>query len=197
MLQLLLIDVALCALLVAVAGCFLLWRRRRRHLQTGDRQETAAEPAGDGMAGRDTAVVPGFGEDPAEPDLAAGAPAEPERAAPPQVSVATGPAPDPDGQGTELNGARPGLNGAGPEPEGLRAQRDGQRAEPQASGAAGEAAGPDRPEAPRAAPNGRPAAGAATAGDPIGSYYDEADQAMSDYLAALGWTEEPGPRHPG
>ena len=38
---------------------------------------------------------------------------------------------------------------------------------------------------------GSPAAANATVSDRIGSYYDEADRAMSDYLAAMGWAEEP------
>ena len=193
MIQLLLIDVALCALLVVVAGCIMLWRRRCRRdqaaMRAGEPPGTAAELAGDGTAGRDTAVVPGFGDDP-EPDLGVSAPAEPEQAAPSQVSGMTGPASDPGGRVTELNGARP-------EPNGLRAQRDGPRAEPQANGATGPAPDPDRPDSPRAASNGQPAAGAATAGDRIGSYYDEADRAMADYLAAMGWTEEPETRRTG
>ena len=41
-------------------------------------------------------------------------------------------------------------------------------------------------------PGEQPATADAVAeSDPIGSYYDEADRAMSDYLAALGWSEEP------
>ena len=199
MLQLLLIDVALCALLVVVAGCIMWWRWRGRRSRAGDRPGTAAELAEDGMAGRDTAVVPGFGDYPAEPDRdvgtpagpdrGAGTPAWPEQAAPSLVSRVTGPAPDPGGPGIELNGSRPG-------PNGRRPSRAGQRAEPRANGAAGQAPDPDRPAAeagaPRAAPNGQPAADPPTASDRIGSYYDEADRAMADYLAAMGWTEEPG-----
>jgi hypothetical protein len=29
-------------------------------------------------------------------------------------------------------------------------------------------------------------------GERIGGYYEEADRAVADYLAASGWTEEPG-----
>lgn len=36
------------------------------------------------------------------------------------------------------------------------------------------------------------AAGAVTIGERIGGYYEQADQPLADYLAALGWTEEPG-----
>jgi hypothetical protein len=198
MLELLLIDVALCVLLVVLAGCIMMVRRRRRHDQTAARAEEgpgkAAELSGNGMARRETAVVPGFGDDPAASDLDAGAPAEPEHAARSQVSRTTGPAPGPDGPRAERNGPRPATDparaatdGARPGPAGPQAERNG--------APDGARAGPDTPGA---APNGRPAAaGAATAGDPIGSYYDEADRSMSDYLAALGWTEEPGPRHTG
>ena len=191
MLQLLLIDVALCALLVVVAGGIMLWRWRRRRGQAGDRQRTAAEPAGDAMAGRGTAVVPGFGDGPAEPDLGARPPAEPGPAAPSRFSGVTGPAPGPAGPRAKLNGARPELNGRRP-------HRDGQQAGPRANGATGRVPDQDRPEAETgaapAASNGQSAGGAATASDRIGSYYDEADRAMADYLAAMGWTEEPQTR---
>jgi hypothetical protein len=192
--ELLLLDVALCVLLVMLAGCVMMVRRRRRRNQAaaraGEGQGTAAELTGNGMVRRETAVVPGFGEYPAEPDLDGSAPAEPEHAARSQVSRATGPPPDPDGPRAERNGARAGPDGARARPDGPRAERNGARAGPD-----GARAGPDTPGA---APNGQPAAaGAATASDPIGSYYDEADRAMSDYLAALGWTEEPGTRHTG
>lgn len=184
MLQLILIDVALCALLVAVAGCIMLVRRRRRRhqdpMRAAERQGTAFELAGDGMAGHETAVVPGFGDGWAEPDPGANVPAEAKQAAEPRASGATGSALDPDGP---------------------PAERPAPRAEPQANGAADPARDPGGPQiepgAPRAAPNGQPAAANATVGDRIGSYYDEADRAMSDYLAAMGWTGEPEPHRTG
>jgi hypothetical protein len=47
------------------------------------------------------------------------------------------------------------------------------------------------PHEPAAEPDGQQAAaGAATSGERIASYYDDADQPMSDYLAALGWIRE-------
>jgi hypothetical protein len=73
-----------------------------------------------------------------------------------------------------------------PEPE--------QAAESQVSGAANPQRGPDEPAAE---PDGQQAAaGAATNGERIASYYDEADQPMSDYLAARGWTREAGRHDP-
>jgi hypothetical protein len=200
--ELLLIDVALCVLLVVLAGCVMMVRRRRRRDQAAARAEerpgTAAEPTGNGMARRETAVVPGFGDDPAASDLDAGAPAKPEHAARSQVSGAT---PNPDGPRAERNEARPATDRARAGPDGPQPERDGARAGPDGPQAErngtrapdGARAGPDTPGV---APNGQPAA-AATASDPIGSYYDKADRAMSDYLAALGWTEEPGTRHTG
>ena len=74
-----------------------------------------------------------------------------------------------------------------PEPE--------QAAQSRVSGAVSPRRGPHEPAAE---PNGQQAAaGAATSGERIASYYDEADQAMSDYLAALGWTRETGTHDPG
>src|SRR6266480_5856367 len=71
---------------------------------------------------------------------------------------------------------------ARPEPE--------QAAQSQVSKAANPQRGPDEPAAE---PDGQQAAaGAATNGERIASYYDEADQPMSDYLAALGWTRGTG-----
>jgi hypothetical protein len=56
----------------------------------------------------------------------------------------------------------------------------------------GGAVNPQRgPHEPAAEPDGQQAAaGAATSGERIASYYDDADQPMSDYLAALGWIRE-------
>lgn len=42
-------------------------------------------------------------------------------------------------------------------------------------------------------PDGPPAAaGAVTISERVGGYYEEADRLVADYLAARGWTEEPG-----
>jgi hypothetical protein len=76
---------------------------------------------------------------------------------------------------------------APPEPE--------EAAQSQVSGAVNPQRGPDEPAAE---PDGQQvAAGAATSGERIASYYDEADQPMSDYLAARGWTREAGMHDPG
>jgi hypothetical protein len=70
-------------------------------------------------------------------------------------------------------GPEPGANGQSPSPNGQSPSPNGQ--------------GPSS--------NGQPApADAVTGSDPIGSYYDEADRPMSDYLATLGWAEEPAAR---
>ena len=216
MLGVLLIDAALCALLIILAGWVIIGRRRRQRdrapMSAGEGQGPAAGLAGDGMAGHETAVVPGFGADPVEPDPGLSALAEPEQAAGPQASGTNGPAPDPGGPGVERVGPRTRADGpaAGPRAKADRprakadapqAVRDAPRAEPQANGTTGPAHDPDRPgpepDGPQAAPNGQPATAGATASDRIGSYYDEADRAMSDYLAAMGWTEEPETRRTG
>ena len=216
MLGVLLIDAALCALLIILAGWVIIGRRRRQRdralISAGEGQGPAAGLAGDGMAGHETAVVPGFGADPVEPDPGLSALAEPEQAAGPQASGTNGPAPDPGGPGVERVGPRARADGpaAGPRAKADRprakadapqAVRDAPRAEPQANGTTGPAHDPDRPgpepDGPQAAPNGQPATAGATASDRIGSYYDEADRAMSDYLAAMGWTEEPETRRTG
>ena len=223
MLGVLLIDAALCALLIILAGWVIIGRRRRQRdlalISAGEGQGPAAGLAGDGMAVHETAVVPGFGDDRVEPDPGLSSLAEPEQAAEPQASGTNGPAPDPRGPGAERDGPRAQADGPGAEPrakaDGLQAEADAPpgerdapqaeraapRAEPQANGATGPAhdldgPGPE-PDAPQAAPNGKSATAGATASDRIGSYYDEADRAMSDYLAAMGWTEEPETRRTG
>ena len=76
---------------------------------------------------------------------------------------------------------------APPEPE--------QAAQSQVSGAVNPQRGPQQPAAQ---PDGQQAAaGAATSGERIATYYDEADQPMSDYLAALGWAGKAVRHDPG
>jgi hypothetical protein len=109
MLELLLIDVALCAALIMVVASIMVMRRWRRSsgralMPVGERG-AVAERAGEGMARRERALVPGFGDHTAEPDHGAHAPVEPEQAAESQVREAATPQPgpnepaaDPDGQ---------------------------------------------------------------------------------------------------
>jgi len=182
----------------------LVRRRRRRNrapARAAGRQGTAAGLAGGGMTGREMAVVPGFGDDPAESGSGASTPAAREQAAEPQATGATGPSLDPDGPAAKRARQRAKPDGPVVEPAAPRAGRAAPRADPQANGAAGPAHDPDRPRAdpdpPQASPNGRPATAGATVSDRIGSYYDEADRAMSDYLAAMGWTDEPETRPTG
>ncbi len=70
-----------------------------------------------------------------------------------------------------------------------------QAAESQGSGVAGPETGP---HGPGAEPDGQQAAAdAATSTERIASYYEQADRPMADYLAARGWTGEPGTHDPG
>jgi hypothetical protein len=48
---------------------------------------------------------------------------------------------------------------------------------------------PNGPAAPR--DDRQPLTRAATPGQQIASYYDHADQPIADYLAALGWAQQP------
>jgi hypothetical protein len=107
---------------------------------------------------------------------------------------------------TELAGERtapreralvPGFsdNTAEPDRDPHAPQEPEQAAESQVSEAVNPQHGPDEPAAE---PDRQHAtADAATNGEQIASYYDEADQPMSDYLAALGWTRERGMHDPG
>ena len=88
-----------------------------------------------------------------------------------------------DARGLNRDTREPGLGAFAP--ASLR-----QAAESQASGAAdpelsskGPGTVPDEPMV---------AAGAATMGERIGAFYEEADRPVADYLAARGWTGEPG-----
>ena len=138
MLELLLIGVALCAALIMVAALAVISRRRssgQAPVPAGGRG-AAAGLAGEAMAPRATAFVPGF-SDTVQPDC-----------------------------GTHVSARR------------------GQAAPSQARPVA--AAGPDRQQA---------TAGAVTTSEQMASYYAQADRPMADYLAALGWTQQP-PRSP-
>jgi hypothetical protein len=65
-----------------------------------------------------------------------------------------------------------------------------QAAETPAGGVADADLGSPGPDAEPQEPP--PAAGAVTFSEQIGSYYEEAERSVADYLAAHGWTEEQG-----
>jgi hypothetical protein len=80
------------------------------------------------------------------------------------------------------------------EPDGAipRPARPTPAAPPQATEVADPKTRPYRPGTQR---DDRPApTKAATPSERIASYYDQADQQIADYLAALGWTHQPRPR---
>ena len=165
--ELLLIDVVLCAVLITLAALIVVghWRRSRAQssLDAEERPGAAAELAGEETATGETAVLPGFSADTARPDPGADAPAEPEQAPQPAADVPAEPGQTVEPQVSAVTGPEPGANGQSPPSNGQGLS-----------------------------PNGQPASADAVAeSDPIGSFYDEADRAMSDYLAALGWTGEP------
>jgi hypothetical protein len=202
MFVLILADVALCAALVMVAAFVMVMRRRRRSGAQPpgpgrQRHGAVAGPADGGMAQRGTAVVPGFSPDIVEPDFGAHAPAAPEQAAESQISGVADPQPGPHRPAAKPDRQRApatepdGQRAPATEPDGQRApaaEPDGQRASP---------AEPDGQRAPATEPYGQAAAGAITSSERIGSYYEAADRPIADYLAAHGWTEEPGTHDPG
>jgi hypothetical protein len=206
MTHLLLIDVAACVALIMVAALVMVmrWRRRRppRSMPGRPRRRAVAENSGDGLAPGRAAVVPGFSRDGARPDPGAHTPLEPEQAARAEHPAQTAPARHPQHAAQPKQVAQvqhvaqtaparqPGrAAGAGQPPGAAPPQqvRDGRgAAHPQPS-----------LNGPGAAPGEQPDTGGVIPdGERIGSYYDEADQPMSDYLAELGWTAEPGTHDP-
>lgn len=106
MLTVLLIDVALCAALIMVAGLIVIRRWRRRSGQPpapAAGRQAAAEQAGQAMAPRETAIVPGF-SDTVQPDPGAHVPAQRGQAARPQARPVAGPEPGPHGPGAQPDG---------------------------------------------------------------------------------------------
>jgi hypothetical protein len=117
------------------------------------------------------AYEPGLGA--LEPDPAAREPG-------PGARESSGPEQEASSQVSGVADAEPGAR----EPAGLK-----QEASSQVSDVAG--AGPG-PHAAVAELNGRPAPdGAVASSGQVYSYYEGADQPMADYLAELGWDEEP------
>jgi hypothetical protein len=105
-LKLLLIDVALFVVLIMVAARVVIRRRRRSNGRPpAPADARGAERAGQAMAPREIAIVPGFG-DTVPPDHGVHVPAQPEQAGHPQAGPADGPGPDPHGRGPQSNGQR-------------------------------------------------------------------------------------------
>jgi hypothetical protein len=170
MFHLLLIDVAVCAALIVVAALVMVgrWRRRRRRRSMADGQRRMAAAGRVGRGPTPPAVVPGLGTNGMQPPPGPGAPPEPAHAARPERDALP---------------VRDGRPERAEQPELARQTTEAAHPRPSGNGL-----GP--------APEQDDTAGAGTSGERIGSYYDEADRRMSDYLAALGWGEEPGTRDP-
>jgi len=193
MLKLVMIDVAVCAALILVAFCagMLRWRRRRMlALQRRTPRGTAAGPAGRRAARRERHLVPGFSADGGAQAPVAAVPAAPDRRARPQ-GRRRWPAPYPAGRAAK--GPASGWPAPGHAPREVSHEPRPRRPLPNIG--PGEPSTEPGPADPRAAdPGGEPdqqAAGPLTSSDKISSYYDEADQDMSDYLAERGWPKKP------
>jgi hypothetical protein len=203
---LLVIDLALVGVMIMVAAVIIV--RRGRRLRTSAPSREVAGLAGEKTVLAPMPVVPGFsdgaaGPDPSlnglhraayepdpeayEPDPEAYEPGlgalEPDPAARepgPGARESSGPEQEASSQVSGVADAEPGAR----EPSGLK-----QEASSQVSDVAG--AGPG-PHAAVAELNGRPAPdGAVASSGQVYSYYEGADQPMADYLAELGWDEEP------
>ena len=106
MLKLLLIDVALFVVLIMVAALVVTRRRRRSNGRPpAPADARGAGRAGQAMAPREIAIVPGF-SDTVQPDRGVHVPVQPEQAGHPQPSPADGPGPDPHNLGPQSNGQR-------------------------------------------------------------------------------------------
>jgi hypothetical protein len=173
--ELFLIELMMCAAVIVVTAAVMVmhWRRGRNRPRgpVEARRGALAELADAGVFEREAAYVPGFSQDTTERGLGTSVPAHPEQAAESPVSGVADP---------EQAAESPVSGVADPE----------QAAESQVSGVAdpelgspGLGAEPDGPPA---------AAGAVTISERVGGYYEEADRLVADYLAASGWTEEPG-----
>jgi hypothetical protein len=165
--ELLLIDVAMCAAVIAVAAVAAMMLRRRTLMPVEERRGAVAELADERMSGEvavakladermsdEVADMRGFSQDTKERGLGTTVPAGPRQAAESPVSGVADPDLGSTGPGTE-----PDLGSTGPGTE------------------------LDEPPA---------AAGAVTMSERIGAYYEEAGRPVADYLAARGWTEERG-----
>jgi hypothetical protein len=210
--ELLLIDIALCAVLIMLAALIVMRHRRRSRAQPSvdaeERPGAATEPAGEEMASYETAVLPGFSADTAQPGPGADMPAGPEQAPLPVADVPAGPKQAPLPVADVPAGPKqaplpvadvPAGPKQAPQPVAEVPAALERTVEPQVSVVTGPEPGANgqspSPNGQGPSSNGQPTpADAVTGSDPIGSYYDEADRPMSDYLATLGWAEEPAPR---
>jgi hypothetical protein len=209
--EVLLADVALWGALITLAALIIIGRWRRSHSRIPARgvRGEAPELAAQKMAPPKTASVTRLGEDTKAPGRAAPRSAGPAPAAlpgPTQTAdprVRPAPAAPPRPTLTADPRARPHRPGA---------QRDGQRPPARASTTPSErmaspserAATPSErvtsPSEPVASPSERaasPSERAASPSEQVASYYDQADQPIADYLAALGWTQQPPHRPSG
>jgi hypothetical protein len=106
MLKVLLIDVALCAALIMVAALIVIrrWRRSSGRPSTPvSGRGAATEQAGQAMAPRQTAIVPGF-SDTVQPDPGAHVPAQRGQTAQSPARPVAGPEPGPHGPGAQPHG---------------------------------------------------------------------------------------------
>ena len=196
---LLVIDLALVGVMIMVAAVIIV--RRGRRLRTSAPSREVAGLAGEKTVLAPMPVVPGFsdgaaGPDPRlnglhraayepdpeayEPGLGAREPDPAAREPDPGARESSGPEQEASSQVSGVADAEPGAR----EPTGQK-----QEASSQVSDVAG--AGPG-PHAAVAELNGRPAPdGAVASSGQVYSYYEGADQPMADYLAELGWDEEP------
>ena len=203
---LLVIDLALVGVMIMVAAVIIV--RRGRRLRTSAPPREVAGLVGEKTVLAPMPVVPGFsdgaaGPDPSlnglhraayepdpeayepdpeayEPGLGAREPDPAAREPGPGARESSGPEQEASSQVSGVADAEPGAR----EPAGLK-----QEASSQVSDVAG--AGPG-PHAAVAELNGRPAPdGAVASSGQVYSYYEGADQPMADYLAELGWDEEP------
>ena len=177
--EVLLADVALWGALIILAALIIIGRRRRSHSRIpargvrGEGPELAARK----MAPPKTASVTRLGEDTRAPERAAPRSARPAPAAPPGPTLTADPRARPHRPTAQRDGRRPPARAATPPSE-----RMASPSEPVAS-----------PSERAASPSER----AASPSEQVASYYDQADQPIADYLAALGWTQQPPHRPSG
>jgi len=201
--ELIVVDLVIFALLIMIATVIVVSRGRRSSRRAWAARGTVAEPAAGPTYPREP-ITPGLHADPVPPDPGAHEPAGAEQAGPEPAEPEQTEAERAALQAAEPDQAEP----EDAEPEQTEAERaepgpaEVERAEPpQASevptadpGSNGSAAQPD---GPAAEPGGRPGdAQPVASNEPIGSYYEGADQPIADYLAERGWPQEPGTHDP-